>query len=654
MYHDSDDEQLDQIENEPQQSPNSDRLSENFSGFHFAPSLRYRVVSDPSGEVEFVTEVDSEDHLELSQEFVDRAIDETGVAWRDIEEISDRLRALSPILDRNTEFELAQTTDSETNSQRVGITANIHNSLVSRRISFFDNMTSTVTSTTSTSTSTNSLASSSASVNVTSTLTQPISSIASVLGGAAHNWGLGGPGFAMQNQGFGGFGGAVQNQDSEAAILSIMSWLEDQVEFTTDDLNERVGQILEGLSEEDDSSELTKAAILAEMKVLESQMEEYKRLLQYKCATVEKERRRTLQKRISQYARQITLIKVAAGENGQQAAQLPMQPAHLGVYPQQKLAKVELLKLPRYGGEHSRYISFKNNFDRLIRCTNMPEDVWGNILYDHLDGTARKYIGSRGNWQGKYMELWDKLDSRYANRWTMAAETLKCSIMSTPPQDDWQGMIEYVDDQLDCIKSIAQLELTNEQLAVNVLLLKLPEDFANAIRNGIRIKRQDKGLQDYKFTPTEFRDVLNDTVVTWGTTTPHLTNSTTMLQTTIKQEKVEQQNSLKSGPTGNYSGGGKGRGRGHRGGSRGTGSLRMFGRPKCQLCDGEHTTGRCQSYLTTLTRRQRLITLDKCPECSRAKHDGLCKLTFKCRICNNGVHMDYLCPGLPPISGASA
>ena len=299
MYHDSDDEQLDQIENEPQQSPNSDRLSENFSGFHFAPSLRYRVVSDPSGEVEFVTEVDSEDHLELSQEFVDRAIDETGVAWRDIEEISDRLRALSPILDRNTEFELAQTTDAETNSQRVGITANIHNSLVSRRISFFDNMTSTVTSTTSTSTSTNSLASSSASVNVTSTLTQPISSITSVLGGAAHNWGLGGPGFAMQNQGFGGFGGAVQNQDSEAAMLSIMSWLEDQVEFTADDLDERVAQIIEGLGEEDDGIELTKAAILAEMKVLESQMEEYKRLLQYKCATVEKERRRALQKRIS-------------------------------------------------------------------------------------------------------------------------------------------------------------------------------------------------------------------------------------------------------------------------------------------------------------------------------------------------------------------
>ena len=90
----------------------------------------------------------------------------------------------------------------------------------------------------------------------------------------------------------------------------------------------------------------------------------------------------------------------------------------------------------------------------------------------------------------------------------MAAETIKCSIMSTPPEDDWQSMIDYVDDQLDCITSIKQLDLSPEQLAINVLLMKLPEDFANAIRNGIRIKRQDKGLQDFKFTPDEFRDVL--------------------------------------------------------------------------------------------------------------------------------------------------
>ena len=123
----------------------------------------------------------------------------------------------------------------------------------------------------------------------------------------------------------------------------------------------------------------------------------------------------------------------------------------------------------------------------------------------------------------------------------IAAETIKCSIMSTPPDDDWQKMVEYIDDQLDCIRSITYLDLTPEQLAVNVLLTKLPEDFANAIRNGIRIKCQDKGLKDFKFTPNEFRDVLNDTVVTWKTTSPNLIASTAVLRTTCKQNKVGEQ-----------------------------------------------------------------------------------------------------------------
>ena len=76
--------------------------------------------------------------------------------------------------------------------------------------------------------------------------------------------------------------------------------------------------------------------------------------------------------------------------------------------------------------------------------------------------------------------------------------------------------------------------------------MKLPEDFANAIRNGIRIKRQDKGLQDFKFSPTDFRDVLNDTVVTWKTTSPNLVASTTVLQTTFNQNKVGDHDDYKT------------------------------------------------------------------------------------------------------------
>merc|ERR1711905_92039 len=124
---------------------------------------------------------------------------------------------------------------------------------------------------------------------------------------------------------------------------------------------------------------------------------------------------------------------------------------------------------------------------------------------------------------------------------TVAAETLKATIMSTPPEKkNWETMVHYIDDQLDRMKSLKALELTNDQLATNVLLMKLPEEFSNAIRNGIRIARKGKGSQDYKFTPEEFRDVMNDTVMAWKTTQPHLVGSTVVLNATIPPRKNEQ------------------------------------------------------------------------------------------------------------------
>ena len=256
-------------------------------------------------------------------------------------------------------------------------------------------------------------------------------------------------------------------------------------------------------------------------------MEKWDNAFQQDCITIKKERQRVLQKKILEYGRNIKLLKVASGydDTQDQIVQHLVEPKQ-----EYKLAKVKPLEFPRYDGrDFSLFNSWKVNMCDMLKSTSIPQNMWGVILFSHLDGPAKKYVGCRGNWQGKYKELWEKLDSRYANRWTMAAQTIKCSIMSTPPEDDWQSMISNIDDQLDCIIGIKQLDLSPEKLAINVLLMKLPEDFANAIRNGIRIKRQDKDLKDFKSTPDEFRDVLNDTVVTWKTTSPNLVASTAVL-----------------------------------------------------------------------------------------------------------------------------
>ena len=616
---DSEEEQLDQVASGEQQASGSEAQSDSFRGFEGSTYLRYQVLGDLEGEIE----LNVEDHLEVSQDLLERAINESEETYYELEDISDQLRALSPILDRNSEIELAQPGRDESSNSQIRATSSRRNSLVSQRISFFDNMATSTTANT-----TSSIATSGASTTSAPTMyTQ--SGVGSVM--------------SPMLQG----SGVQQVIESERT----MNWLELRVEFASEDLESRIEELLYSFEdEENDHIPADKATCLLDMKYLETQLEEWDSTFQRDCITIEKERQRVLQKKILDYGRKIKLLKVAAGYEDKKDSVTP----HIAPPQEYKLAKVKPLEFPRFdGSNYSVFHPWKLKITNMLKSTSIPQDMWGVIVSDHLEGSAKKYIGCRGGWQGKYQELWEKLDSRYANRWTMAAETIKCSIMSTPPEDDWQKMIEYIDDQLDCIRSISFLDLTPEQLAVNVLLMKLPEDFANAIRNGIRIKRKDQGLQDFKFSPTDFRDVLNDTVVTWKATSPNLVASTSVLQTTFNQNKVWDQDDYKTSDhkmSGNGSGSGGARGRGQggpRGGSRGRSSYnRNYSKVKCQLCDGGHSTPGCPSYLTAVGRRKQLVLLNKCPDCARIKHDDACKLRFNCRICNKGMHMDYLCPGL--------
>ena len=135
------------------------------------------------------------------------------------------------------------------------------------------------------------------------------------------------------------------------------------------------------------------------------------------------------------------------------------------------------------------------------------------------------------------------------------------------------------------------MDLTNEQLATNVLLMKLPEDFSNAIRNGLRISRKNKGNEDFKFTPEEFRDVMNDTVMVWKITQPHLVGSTSVLNTTIPPTGGGGQSSQPA-PQGKNAGPKQKQSR-----AKGKKSYRTFKPPPCQLCGSEqHTIARCKIF----------------------------------------------------------
>ena len=646
----SDDEQYEPLNNS--HSPRRDRNNLGaFSGFEPTPRLRYRVDGDLESGWELIPDIDSQSQTEDIEDLLDRSIVEGEEIWQDLGDIADRLGSLSPLLaEENTELEIAQSVKSKKVTPQVDTTAN-RDSLVGRRIAFFDNtvlqnsedlittVSTTMVTTTPTTTGTTTV------VTTMSGMSRPIIS-------------SGYPGFNPYNLGALGAGNGVFQrpnpygvgmfQPPQAAALQqpddaeeAMTMLEFEVGFTLDELRVdtplRVTNLTENVNE--DEMRMRKAAALMDMNEMDKLRDHYNHILTYTCATIEEERRKAVKRKIKEMLSLINRIKVAACDGQQQPFPIPPQ-----VMQQYNPAKIQPLNLPFFNGDISRYKTFKINFDGIIRCTGLQEFLWGPYLYAHLDKQTQAYAGTSESWQGKYEELWAHLDSRFANRWTVAAETIKSTIMSSPPEENnWEKMVEYIDDQLDRMKSLTALDLTNEQLATNCLLMKLPEDFSNAIRNGLRISRKNQGNEDFKFTPEEFRDVMNDTVMAWKITQPHLVGSTLLLNTTIPPAKSGQYPSSQPASQGKNSGPIQ-----KQSGAKGKKSYKFFNAPPCQLCDSEdHVTSRCKRYEGAVERRKRLIYLKKCPECTKI-HDGKCKVIYNCRICIVGKHMDYLCLGTQP------
>ena len=109
----------------------------------------------------------------------------------------------------------------------------------------------------------------------------------------------------------------------------------------------------------------------------------------------------------------------------------------------QGVTQSPLVKLPTFAGETALYNGYKSSFKFHITQIMGPKTMWATHLVNSLRGEAKKYVGEATDWFDQYDELWETLDSKYANRWLLATETIRKFFSRPPPKDNLQAVKDF-------------------------------------------------------------------------------------------------------------------------------------------------------------------------------------------------------------------
>ena len=175
-----------------------------------------------------------------------------------------------------------------------------------------------------------------------------------------------------------------------------------------------------------------------------------------------------------------------------------------------QVANTPTVDLPKFDGKTIEYKAFKTNFQFVIQKVNGPKELWATHLVNSLLGPVKQYIGSENKWFNKYEDLWEMLDSKYDNDWTLYYETISAFFYNVLQSEEPEPFKNFFYAQLDNISSIEALNLTVGELLTTYLIESFPTFYKTQMKEALRALQPNK--RKATFSPEEVRKVFNDTI----------------------------------------------------------------------------------------------------------------------------------------------
>ena len=315
------------------------------------------------------------------------------------------------------------------------------------------------------------------------------------------------------------------------------------------------------------------------------------------------------------------------------------------------VTQAPVVNLPTFDGTKlSDYVGFKKKFNFVMAQLGISEKLWSSHLHDALLGKAKEYVGSKDDWFDKLPELWERLDDKYANRWVLANNTIKDFVYKPLPDSQPEDVNKYFYSQVDALKRVLELNMTLEQVGVNIICQSLPDEIGRDLRAGLRALHPDK--KKSAFTIKEIVKVYNDVISINGMAgASESIHSTLCLRSGVNPSSGgghsgSRGRGYSNQPQSNPSGRSRGRGRGY----RGRGGFGQSRPPQCMLCAdiGQpptigHSPWKCVRFSNPVQIRERLKALNLCMACAGTVHTGDCPTHVICTFHTGAKHRNWTC-----------
>ncbi|XP_055590980.1 uncharacterized protein LOC129743064 [Uranotaenia lowii] len=292
-----------------------------------------------------------------------------------------------------------------------------------------------------------------------------------------------------------------------------------------------------------------------------------------------------------------------------------------------RLPKIDL---PKFSGDESRWISFRDNFISMIHCNeDIPIVNKLQYLLQSLEGEAKKPFESVDIQTDNYSSTWDALKKRYDNKRFLRKELFR-GLYNLPPlqHESAQDLNTLVDDFQRHVKALGKLGEPIDHWdtpLIFILTNKLDSATIRAWEQDTRQKDEVKYDELIEFLIHQVRMLKSvdsdlqhrSSVPTASKVAGQIPKKPVPIRSVVNTATSETQSSTSS----------------------------------CHCCLRTHPLHQCPAFsnLSSSQRRELVTQHSLCWNCFRANHQARsCKSKFLCRICQAKHHTMLHDSAAPP------